>query len=345
LVVTTRTTKHLADSGTKRLGRARPTLYLALGGVFAALAIGACSLDQDQAAAPEAEAEPGLETEAVCQTCGGDTDPPTLPLCSSTCNYASDCAKACESNDGTQTTCGGVKVCRSCSNACTATASCSTTCKNGSSITTCGGYGTCQKYDVYCAYPVITAARISDNNESGTGGAVAYMYFGSATSPKTANFPSVIGGYNYTTISAWASNFRGPYPVNGESARTQWEWYDSAPGGLAVDFGDKGTPYIYGKECRAVSAGSPIPNLTTKTENIYEDDECFWGICNPDDYVGSFTMNRAFCNSEVFASGLTEKWSTGHSATVTGDVSLVNYKLWCSACLDATSPYCSKGLQ
>ena len=78
---------------------------------------------------------------------------------------------------------------------------------------------------------------------------------------------------------------------------------------------------------------------------MYEDDECWNGICNPDDYVGSFTIDRGVCNAEVFASGGTAAWTTEHQATRTGDVSRVDYRLWCSACKNVGSPYCSSGVQ
>jgi hypothetical protein len=78
---------------------------------------------------------------------------------------------------------------------------------------------------------------------------------------------------------------------------------------------------------------------------VVEDDECWGPICNPDDHVGSFTMGRAACNAEVFNLGSSTGWTSTQSAGVTGDVSLVNYKLWCTSCKNVDSPYCSNGVQ
>ncbi|MDC0679398.1 hypothetical protein [Sorangium atrum] len=66
------------------------------------------------------------------------------------------------------------------------------------------------------------------------------------------------GGTTTHAAIAWASNFRGPLPVTGESSRPQWEFFDSAPGGLSVTFSAAGTPYVYGKQCISVTAATPL---------------------------------------------------------------------------------------
>lgn len=319
----------------------RHTLALLAAAVPALVALG-CGAPADESGEPEADPEQ-VET-AEDGLCSGDCPVPATPTCADTCNYASDCSKPCEGSDGAQTTCGGVKICRTCSSTCTTSAACNATCKSGSTITSCGNFGTCKKYDVYCAYPVLTEASVWDNNESGTGGAQAYMYFDSATSPKSGSYPSHIGGLSYDPLSSWASNFRGPMKVAGESARPQWEFFDSGPFGLDASYGSAGAPFIYGKQCLSVVAGAATPTLTTRSEHVYEDDECFAGICNPDDWVGQFTIDRSYCNTEVFGTGSTGAWSSVHAAAVTSDLKSVKYKLWCSACKSSWTASCASGV-
>lgn len=330
----------------RSMGAAHPALCLAAG-VVAVAAIAGCVPAEEGPSPDEAFYIDPSSPQAICQDCtssssGGGTT--TLPSCGMACTVNSDCGTSCKAN-GQETTCGAYGVCRSCAAACDASASCYTSCRNHGAVTTCGGYGSCKRYDVYCGYPVITRSTVSDNNESGTGGAIAYMYFGSARYPKTDTYPSFIGGNTYDPAIAWASNFRGPLQVTGESSRPQWEFFDSAPGGLSVSFGAAGTPYLYGKQCISVTAGYPAPILTAKQESVYEDDECWGPICNPDDHVGSFTVDRAACNAEVFNLGSSTGWTSTQSAGVTGDVSLVTYKLWCYSCKNVDSPYCSTGVQ
>lgn len=283
---------------------------------------------------------------ATCTTCGDPKAPSDpSPRCSDACTSSSYCATSCIGSFNRKITCGEYGRCQSCASACTATASCATTCMEGTTRSSCLGYGTCQKYDAYCAYPVITSAAVSDNNESGAGGAQAYMYFASSGYyPKSGTFASAIGGYAYDPGIAWASNFRGPAQVGGESSRVQWEWDDSIRGGLSVTWGSAGAPYLYGRQCWRVPAGSSIPKMTTKTEKVYEDDECFFGFCNPDDYVGSFTIDRGVCNTEIFGRGIAHGWSSTRAASVTGDISQVGYKLWCYSCKSTPTGRCSDGV-
>jgi hypothetical protein len=174
------------------------------------------------------------------------------------------------------------------------------------------------------------------------------MYFASAYATKKDSFPAQIGGVPYTPTIAWASNFRGPHRVDGESERPQWEWYDNAPGGHRVDLGPYGSPYIYGRECRAVFAGSPVPALSTKRETVWEDDECWGPFCNGDDEVGSFDVNRGYCSPDVWnrAGSPASGWSSIHQATGSGDVDWVNYRLWCYSCRNEPNTYsCSNRFQ
>jgi hypothetical protein len=339
----------------REIDRATLRHVLALGAsVIAALGIVGCGAPADDEGAPEEEVE--SNEEGICAN--GCQEPTGLPLCSSTCTNVSDCSKPCEGADGSPTTCGGANKCKSCLYACTSSAACSTTCKSGTSITSCGNYGTCKKYDVYCAYPVLTEAAIWDNNElgNGLGGPFtdAYMYFASSsTAPKSGNYPSEIGGKHFDPTMAWASNFRGPEAITGESSRTQWEWYDGAPGGYDAEYFSPGpgfsagAPYIYGKECRAVTAGSAAPTLTAKSEHVYEDDECLdlglGEVCNADDWVGQFTIDRGYCNSEVFGDGQNNQWTEEHAAQVTSDLRYVRYKLWCYSCKSSWTNSCSNG--
>ncbi|WP_437896645.1 hypothetical protein [Sorangium sp. So ce124] len=153
------------------------------------------------------------------------------------------------------------------------------------------------------------------------------------------------GGTTTHAAIAWASNFGGPLQVTGESSRPQWEYFDSAPSGLSVNFGAAGTPYAYGKQCISVTGGYPAPILTAKQKSVVEDDECWGPICNPDDHVGSVTVDRVACNAEVFNLGNSTGWTSTQSAGATADVSLVTYKLWCYSCKNVDSPYCSNGVQ
>lgn len=317
---------------------------------FIVLPLVACAADPpsfEQGAADDGvSVDLDVAPQATCTTCGDPTAPsdPT-PRCSDACTSTALCGTTCIGSNSRKITCGEYGKCQSCASACTATSACSTVCMSGSTKSSCLGYGTCQKYDAYCAYPVITDAAVSNNNESGLGGAQAYMYFGSSGYyPKSGTFASQIGGYAYDPTVAWASNFRGPVQVGGESSRVQWEWDDSIRGGLSVSWGSKGTPYLYGRQCWRVPAGGSIPTLTTKAEKVYEDDECFFGICNPDDYVGSFTIDRGACNAEIFGRGLAHGWSSVHAASVTGDVSRVSYKLWCYSCKNTANGRCTDGV-
>jgi hypothetical protein len=184
------------------------------------------------------------------------------------------------------------------------------------------------------------------------------MYFSSASSPKTGNYASALGTgpstvpagtppqtrYDYDT-NAWASNFKGPKAIYGESSRTQWEWSDptvESQGSQTAFYGSKGAPYMYGRQCIAVSVGANRPSMGYKSEDVYEDDECAWGFCNPDDYVGGFQISRQRCETDVWSKGYLTGWTYIYTAVTWGDIVRVGYKLWCYACLDATG--CGTGV-
>jgi hypothetical protein len=94
-----------------------------------------------------------------------------------------------------------------------------------------------------------------------------------------------------------------------------------------------------------VPANAPIPGLPDHTELVYEDDECWGPFCNPDDYVGQFTMQRSRCTADVFGRGMQSGWSPIHYATgVAGSIGTVRYELWCYSCLDSPAPYCGTGV-
>ncbi|MGE0398805.1 MAG: hypothetical protein AB7T06_19005 [Kofleriaceae bacterium] len=251
---------------------------------------------------------------------------------------STDCSLACRRDDGTATTCGDEKACQTCARACSATASCGASCLDDSMVTTCEELGECQRWDTYCAYPVIASAGVSDTHEFGFPtpwgwDSTAYMYFESAGYPKSGTYPGELGGVTFDPSDAWASNFRGSKEITGETSRTQWEW---TGGGLHGGF----YPYVYGKTCEPVPTGSHRPTLTVKHDEIWEDDECFMGLCNPDDFVGSFDMAREFCATDVFARGETSGWSEVHSATTAGSLTELMYRLWCYSCIDTPGRTC-----
>jgi|RhiMethySRZTD1v2_1073278.scaffolds.fasta_scaffold77400_3 hypothetical protein len=308
-----------------------------------ALGIFACS------AAPDQGDVDTIGEEAICQDCGGGSGAGgagTVGTCSSVCGANADCSAECQESPGVRTTCGAKRLCRTCANFCSSAIACSNSCKlPNQSVTTCEAYGSCKRYDTYCAYPVIVTANVSDIHESFVGGNEAYMYFASASGPKEGTFHSVIGGNQYDPASAWASNFRGPLKVTGESFRPQWEWFDGAPNGHTADFSGTGTPYLYGKVCRSVVAGAAFPSLGSKTETVWEDDECFGPFCNGDDQVGSFTIDRDVCFNDVFSSYVPSGWSSVRNAAVGGDISAMRYRNFCYSCKNAPNASCSTGVQ
>lgn len=302
-----------------------------------------CTVDRE-----DPEPTSTVESE-LCNDCG-----PILPKCSSVCSTTADCDSPCRLIDGSESSCFGYGTCQTCSSTCSATADCNESCKLNGAMTTCGAQNSCQKYDVYCAYPAITYAEVSSTHESYSD--FAYMYFASASHPKSGSVPRMMGNRETSTTDTWASNFRGPFPVTGENRRTQWEWDNDAAYGMQARFGFKAAPYAYGRECLSVPRGKalapPVPRLTIKSETVYEDDECLdeatgiggTGICNPDDLVGHFWMDRSACNDQVFAQGQASGWTTGKSATTDGSLSKVSYELYCYSCKNAWSPSCSAGI-
>lgn len=287
---------------------------------------------------------------AACDDCGDGGGGGSDPWCSDACRSTAACNQTCRRPDESVTTCGALRQCKTCTSACTTTGSCTTQCLQNGALSNCGtALNRCRKYDVYCAYPVFTEAGVRDINENGTGGALAYMYFGSSGGVGSANkrgsYASQIGGFVYDPNEAWASNFRGPACVDEDDfERPQWEWYDSAPGGKEVFWGTAGTPYAHGQVCQVVSPNAAPPTLNPVTDSVYEDDECFGPLCNPDDHVGSLTIFPNLCNDMVFNLGRTTGWTTNLQATVDGDIWRIVYKMWCYSCRNAWSPSCSTGV-
>jgi hypothetical protein len=209
------------------------------------------------------------------------------------------------------------------------------------------------KKDFYCAYPVLTFMKITDAHESGVTGPWAYMFFASAGASKTGSYADYLGTGLSTPLSAplqtqhnynnnaWASNFKGPRAIDGESSRRQWEWNDPQVefyGHQTASWGPGGTPYKYGKVCHAVNVGGTHPGLSDKTEDVYEDDE----FINPDDYVGGFRIHRHQCEADVWSRGYATGWTNEYFADVWGDIDQIRYKLWCYACTNTTS--CATGV-
>ena len=208
--------------------------------------------------------------------------------------------------------------------------------------------------DLYCAYPVLLFTEITDAHEGNNAGPLdngpeAYMYFATAVGPKVDNYAASLGSgvplpganappqtqYFYET-NGWASNFRGPHPVGGESGRTQWEWSQEVVDDLgyeAAQWGGAGTPYTYGQSCLAVGVGAAPPNMGDKAEDVYEHDE--W--INDDDYVGGVQLSRRACETDVWGKGYATGWTNMYVASVWGDIADVRYKLWCYSCTNTTT--------
>lgn len=272
-----------------------------------------------------------------CEGDGGGGGDGEDAYCSTACSATTDCKVTCRRDDGTATTCGGEKTCQTCARACSATASCAASCLDDSQVTTCEEQDECQRYDTYCAYPVIASSGVSDTHEFGyptpTGwNDVAYMYFKAAGYPKVGDYPAELGGVTFAA-DAWASNFRGPKQVTGQSSRPQWEWTGAGTHGSFY-------PYIYGQVCKSVPTGAGQPILPIQHDEVWEDDECFLGLCNDDDFVGSFDMARAFCATDVFIKGDASGWSDFHTAPAAGSLTDLTYRLWCYSCVDTPTTAC-----
>ncbi|MFN0247869.1 MAG: hypothetical protein ACKV2T_13355 [Kofleriaceae bacterium] len=262
-----------------------------------------------------------------------------LPSCEY-CDETSTCHFECrDERTGDHTTCADAGYCQSC-DVCGPDVSCSEQCmEDDGRVTTCATQkAQCQKWDVYCAFPAIFEAGITNSHEGRLNGPESFMYFRGAGGVKTGNYPTMLGGRTFDPNSAWASNFRGPAHVSG--TRPQWEWT-----GPSTNF--HRYPFIYGSggRCRAVPANAPIPVLPDHTELVYEDDECWGFVCNPDDYVGKFTMQRSRCTADVFDRGQMSGWSPIHYATgASGSIRHVRYELWCYSCLDSPTQNCGTGV-
>ena len=257
--------------------------------------------------------------------------------CATACTATADCNRTCRLADGSSTTCGAEKECQTCESACSPEAACGASCLDDGNVTTCESLDDkCMRYDTYCAYPIISGSELSDIHEGRINGD-AYMYFASASGSKSGDYPQEIGGEPFDPTSAWASNFRGTLPIDGESARTQFEWPKPMQIGSFY-------PYKYGQTCVSVPTGSPRPTLPVKYDAIREDDECAWGFCNEDDFVGSFHMAREYCTLDVFAAGRATGWSEFYEATTAGSLKSLAYRMWCYSCVDTPTQACSEGV-
>lgn len=196
----------------------------------------------------------------------------------------------------------------------------------------------CYDWTTYSSYPLITGAAIWDAHESSLDGPQGFLYFAGAGSEKTGTLPSSLGGLTGWDTNVWASNFQGPYPV--QKTRMQWEW--TADGWLEIS-NRPGYPAVYCQQSASTPSG-----LTAVTYTVKEDDDTL----NPDDYVGKFQINHAFCKSEVFDLGTENGWSGVHSSARVDDINNVNYKLYCqtkhqcsaeATCPDGTMVVCSGG--
>jgi hypothetical protein len=216
--------------------------------------------------------------------------------------------------------------------------------------------------DHYCYYPVLMSAEVTDVHE-GENGPLGYMYFGDM-SPKSGDLPASLGTgvpltgsnappqtwYSYNT-DAWASNFRGPHRVVGETSRTQWEWNQHVVdmyGSESNSWGNGGTPlvgrpYYFSPWCRTVSAGAPRPATGSREEDVWEHDECWGPFCNEDDHVGGFRIFGWACEQEVWSKGYLTGWTTVQQADVSGSIAAIDYKLWCYSCKNTYSS-CSTGI-
>jgi hypothetical protein len=191
-----------------------------------------------------------------------------------------------------------------------------------------------QIYDWYCAYPEVIGSNIANYHESTVTGPEAYMYmtgYGGAKKGNTVDYlgtgdPNLLGAPSTARINydnnVWGSNFQGGKRIVGESARPQWEWGDVTSNGGA--YSGRRYPLTVARICQAYPPGSTDLSLGSTTISVYEDDECVWtpfgDICNPDDYVGFFTVDRDSCLDEVFDAGYHQGWTTLQSDEVGGDV-------------------------
>ncbi len=137
-----------------------------------------------------------------------------------------------------------------------------------------------------------------------------------------------IAGIDLYNTNVWASNFQGPYVVNGD--REQLEW---GTAGSLTDFtSNRVYPALPAVSCAAVSVGGALATAPNKSLHVYEDDE----FINPDDYVGAMTFGFSACTNDVFGRGLNQGWTSPRAAALSGDISAVAYREWCWKCLDAT---------
>jgi hypothetical protein len=206
-----------------------------------------------------------------------------------------------------------------------------------------------QTYDWYCAYPEVIGSNIANYHESIATGPLAYMYmtgYGGAKKGNTVDYlgtggPNLLGVPSTERISydnnVWGSNFQGSKRLVGESARPQWEWGDVTSNGGA--YSGRRYPLTVAYICHVYPPGSTDLSLESNTISVYEDDECVSIFCNPDDYVGFFTIDRNSCLNEVFDAGYLRGWTTLQSDEVGGDINYVWYRNWCYTCLNA--PNCA----
>ncbi len=265
----------------------------------------------------------GNESSLFCETCdpggGGGEEPPPPPLCSSTC---------------------------------TSTSSCSTECTNstGASVT-CGAWGTCQRYDNYFAYTVITYSRVSRDSEGEwTGGASGYFGIygngpggGLNMNAYPAPYPLTI---TQTSPASWVKDLGVRY----------WDQYDGClyPNAFPNAYGCTGgawkTPSLVTLR-GGYFAGFTGPSAKWEFSGDPIDDSHYQGLTstqwyplthkvgkrsvaagsppptfgkktigileyddggNPWDYVGSLQFDHGACKA-VFDAGLTAAWAGGGS--------------------------------
>jgi hypothetical protein len=240
---------------------------------------------------------------------------------------------------------GSITDSRPCADVCTTAKACSLDCTEAGQRTTCGRYkpagyehGKCQLYDVYCELPEITGGTVRDNSEDAT--AEAFFYYGKPGGgpEKRGRMPVQLGGVGGAPLSEYrqsiweqgilgiqpdqfpfASNFLGPAVVVPDDGRLQLEFTASGPAAFEPVVPH---PVLASKQCRSVRQTAygvhpPPPAFPASSmQHLYEDDECKFGICNSDDYLGSIRLYHGDCAAQ--------HWNQGRDFGFTGVRQLTN---------------------
>jgi hypothetical protein len=182
----------------------------------------------------------------------------------------------------------------------------------------------------YWAYPFITRSQIKNPHESMTPNAFMYFKMIGYRDAKDGYIPYALGlvfdGVTRPVMfedDVYATNFQGPRVV--QSQRTQYEFRSSCKNQYST------RRYPMPKHVQGVA--SPSVFTPTAQINVAEHDEGF----SYDDKVGGFTLDRRWCNVDVFSRGARYGFTNEHAAQVgcydgRCDITAVSYRLWCYRC-------------